>query len=43
MYALPFIGGGAEIDASGDLDSYLIGTGKGRATYCTRLIGNYEY
>ena len=43
MYALPFIGGGAEIDASDDLDSYLIGTGKGRATYCTRLIGNYEY
>ena len=43
MYALPFIGGGAEIDASGDLDDYLIGTGHGRATYCTRLIGNYEY
>ena len=43
MYALPFIGGGAEIDASGDLNNYLIGTGQGRATYCTRLIGNYEY
>ena len=43
MYALPFIGGGAEIDASGNLDNYLVGTGKGRVNYCTRLIGNYEY
>ena len=43
MYALPFIGGGAEIDASDNLENYLIGTGQGRAAYCTRLIGNYEY
>lgn len=43
MYAFPFIGGGSEIDTNVNTEDYLIGTGKGRATYCMRMYNNYEY
>ena len=43
MYALPFIGGGSEINTDVDVEDYLIGKGKGRATYCMRLFNNNEF
>ncbi len=43
MYALPFIGGGSEINTGVDVEDYLIGKGKGRAAYCMRLFNNYEF